>query len=394
VRGVNLMRVRDLKEHMKLPLNLCTASSLVFSAIACADTAPPPDPTTLSQLEEKLEADCSAGRFSGVVMARQDGRIVFKHICGLADAATKAPFTEETRVKIFSVSKTFTGTLIMSLADRGGIVLDGPARRYIPEMPAEWQQITIRQLLNHTSGVPDLTDKLLAAYQAHPQTGWDGALREVLAHLTAQDKAINGTPGAAWVYNNFGYELLARAIENVTHHSYEDEITKIIFAPAGMKTAEVAKPKIENGKIVGSKPSVGLAQGYIGKPGALEPANSFQFVQMGAGAIYANAQDMFNYDSALSSGKIVSAKVLDDCVQNAFVTLPNKASYGCGWVVRQLGSETYFQHDGGNNGFVTDFARDPRKGVTVVVMSNLGFVDPGDYRYPLMKILLGSSSHL
>lgn len=180
----------------------------------------------------------------------------------------------------------------------------------------------------------------------------------------------------------------------MTHHSYEDEITKIIFAPADMKTAEIAKPRIENGKIVGSKPSVGLAQGYIGKPGALEPANSFQFVQMAAGAIYASAQDMFKYNSALSSGNIVSAKVLDDCVHNAFVVRPNAVAYGCGGMVRQLGNETYFQHDGGNNGFAADFARDPNKGVTVVVMSNLGFLDPGEYRYPLMKILLRSSTHL
>ena len=378
---------------MKLALSLCTSLSLVSAAIAWADTAPPPDPTTLPQLEEKLAADCAAGRFAGLVIARQERRIVFRHVCGLANIATKAPFTDETRVKIFSVSKSFTGTLIMALVDRGGIALDEQARRYIPEMPAEWQQITIRQLLNHTSGIPDLTEKLLAAYQAHPASGWDGAVHDVLTHLDAQDKAIKGQPGAAFVYNNFGYELLARAIETVTHHSYEDEIAKIIFAPADMKTAEVARPKIVSGKIVGSQLTAGLAQGYNGKPGALQPAESFQFVQMGAGAIYANAQDLFNFDSALSSGKIVSAKVLDDCVRYAFVIRPNAVSYGCGWMVRQLGNEAYFQHDGGNNGFAADFARDPKKGIAVVVMSNLGFVDPSEYRYPLMKILLGSALH-
>ena len=378
---------------MKLALSLCASLSLVSVAIASADITPPPEPTTLSQLEAKLEADCAAGRFAGVVIARQERRIVFRHVCGLANIATKTPFTDETRVKIFSVSKTFTGTVIMALVDRGGIALDGPARLYIPEMPAEWQQITIRQLLNHTSGIPDLTEKLLAAYQAHPAGGWDGAMHDVLTHLDAQDKAIKGVPGAAFVYNNFGFELLARAIETVTHHSYEDEITKTIFAPADMKTAEVAKPKIESGKIVGSQLSAGLAQGYNGKPGALQPAESFQFVQMGAGAIYANAQDMFNYDSALSNGKIVSAKVLDDCVRHAFVIRPDAVSYGCGWMVRLLGNQIYYQHDGGNNGFAADFARDPNKGIAVVVMSNLGFVDPSEYRYPLMKILLGSASH-
>ncbi|HUO17841.1 MAG TPA: serine hydrolase [Verrucomicrobiae bacterium] len=122
---------------------------------------------------------------------------------------------------------------------------------------------------------------------------------------------------------------------------------------------------------------------------ALEPANSFQFAQMGAGAIYASAQDMLNFDSAPSRGEIVSSKVVEDCVTHAFIIRPT-LSYGCGWMVRKIGKETYLQHDDGNNGFVTDFARDPDQGIAVVVMSNLGFVDPSVYPYTLMRILLNS----
>lgn len=377
---------------MKVALSFCVGLSLISTVAASADSASAPDPTTLPQLEQKLVADCAAGRFSGVVIARKEGKIVFRHVCGLADVANRKPITEASRFKMFSVSKTFTGTLVMSLVDRGLMTFDAPVRRYVPEVPPEWQRITIQQLLNHTSGIPDLTEKLLHAYQADPAGGYDGAMHDVLTHLTAQDKVIKGVPGTAFIYNNFGYELLARAIENTTHHSYEEEIIKTIFIPAGMKTAEIAKPKIENGKLVGSQPSPGLAQGYNGKPGAPKPATSFQFVQMGAGAIYASPQDMLNYDSALSSGKIVSARVVEDCGAHAFVIRPNQVSYGCGWMRKTIENETYFQHDGGNNGFVTDFARDPKKGIAVVVMSNLGFADVTDIRYPLMKILLHSSA--
>src|SRR6202012_2136805 len=114
----------------------------------------------------------------------------------------------------------------------------------------------------------------------------------------------------------------------------EQAVAEDIFEPAHMDTAEIAKPQVENGKIVGSLPSAGLAQGYNGKPDDLQPANSFQFVQMGAGAIYASAQDMLNFDSALSSGKLVSEAVMKDCVTNAFVVFPepNSVSYGCGWM--------------------------------------------------------------
>jgi CubicO group peptidase (beta-lactamase class C family) len=369
-------------------MSLCLVV-LISTAAAAADTASPPDPTSLPQLEQKLTADCAAGRFAGVVLARKEGKIVFRHICGLADVARNKAFTQATRVKIFSVSKAFTGTLVMSLADRGLIEFDASARRYVAEMPVEWRQITVRQLLNHTSGIPDLTERLLAAYRDDPAGGYDGAMHYVLAHLSAEDMAIKGTPGTAFVYNNFGYELLARAIENITHHSYEKEIIKTIFVPAGMKTAEIAKPRTDNGKLIGSQPSAGLAQGYNGKSGALEAAHSLQFVQMGAGAIYAGAPDMLNFDSALSRG-LVSAKAVEDCRSHAFVIRPNQVSYGCGWMIRTIGDETYFQHDGGNNGFIADFARAPQKEIAVVVMSNLGFVDPGAYRYPLMKMLLGS----
>jgi CubicO group peptidase (beta-lactamase class C family) len=376
---------------MKSALSVCAVLSLISIGPALADSAPAPIATTLPQLEQKLTDDCAAGRFSGVVIARKAGTIVFRHICGLANAADGKPVTEASRFKIFSISKSFTGTLIMVLADRGLIALDESARRYVPEMPEEWQQITVRQLLNHTSGIPDLTRKILDAYRANPADGYDAAMHHVLADISAEDKAIKGIPGTVFVYNNFGYELLARAIENVSHASYEKEITDTIFIPAGMKTAEIAKPKIEDGRLTGSQPSPGLAQGYNGQPGALEPATSLQFTQMGAGSIYASAADLLDFDSALSRGEIVSPKILDDCGMHAFVILPT-VSYGCGWMWRKLKDETYFEHSGGNNGFATDFAREPQNGIAVIVMSNLGFAEPEDIRYALMTILLQSGS--
>ena len=376
---------------MKRALNLCILSLLFSMGTVSADNAPPHDPTTLAQLKVKLTADCEAGRFSGVVIARKAGEVIFQHVCGLADVASRKPITLGTRFKIFSVSKSFTGTLVMLLADRHLISLDEAARKNVPDMPEEWGAITIRQLLNHTSGIPDLTEKLLKAYQANASGLYDGAMHSVLTGASAEDKKITGVPGSAFVYNNFGYELLARVIENVSHKSYEQVITDEIFKPAHMDTAEISKPSISDGKLMGPQPSPGLAQGYNGKPGSLEPANSFQFVQMGAGAIYASARDMLNFDSTLSGGKLVSANIVTDCISNAFVVRPNLVSYGCGWMDRKIGDELYFQHDGGNNGFAADFARDPDKRITVVVMSNLGFVDPGDYRYPLMSILLNPS---
>ncbi|MFC7399933.1 serine hydrolase domain-containing protein [Chelatococcus sp. GCM10030263] len=384
---------------MKRALSLGIASLVLSIGAARADEAPPPPyATNLAQLDERLSADCAAGRFAGVVAPRKAGKVIYQHACGLADVTSQKPNTLSTRYKIFSVSKSFTETLVMMLADRHLIGLDEPARRYVPELPAEWSGLTIRQLLDHTSGIPDLTEKLLQAYQANPSAGYDGAMHTVLSGASAEDKAISGVPGSKFLYNNFGYEILARVIENVSHAPYEQVITKEIFNPAHMDTAEIARPAIKDGKLTGSQPSLNLAQGYNGNPGALESANSFQFVQIGAGAIYASAQDMFNFDSALSSGTLVSKNIVADCRAHAFVLFPepNGVSYGCGWMNREIGEEPYFQHDGGTNGFNTDFARDPREGVAVVVMSNLGFTYPiaSSIRHALMAILLTPQSRL
>jgi CubicO group peptidase (beta-lactamase class C family) len=263
-------------------------------------------------------------------------------------------------------------------------------------MPEEWSGITIRQLLNHTSGIPDLTEKLLDAYEGNPSGGYDDAMHSVLAGISTEEKQFGGNPGTKFVYNNFGYELLALLIENVSHASYEQVITQKIFEPAQMDTAEIAKPSVLDGKLVGSQLSPGLAQGYNGKPGMLNPANSFQFVQMGAGAVYASAQDMLNFDSALFDGKLVSKEMVEECSAHAIMVLPNPnpVSYGCGWMNRKVGGEPYFQHDGGTNGFVADFARDPRENVAVVIMSNFGFADTRSIRNALMALILKPSSQI
>jgi CubicO group peptidase (beta-lactamase class C family) len=117
---------------MKLTLSLGIGSFLIAAIAAHAGGDPVHEPTTLPQL---------AGRFWGVIEARREKQIVFRHVCDFANFADGAPITEASKFKIFSVSKSFTGTLIMTLVERGLIALDAPARQYVPEMPVEWQQI-------------------------------------------------------------------------------------------------------------------------------------------------------------------------------------------------------------------------------------------------------------
>jgi len=246
--------------------------------------------------------------------------------------------------------------------------------------------VTVRHLLNHLSGIPDLTNDLLDPYLKIGLTSHDAAMKHVLTSKAAQVPPKT-YPGLNWAYNNFGYELLATLIERVSGESSARFIERNIFKPARMTSASVELPLVQKGGVKRARPSPGLAQGYNGEPGKLKPANSYSFVQQGAGALHMAYGDLLAFNKALTSGKILSPRTQALSRSEAF---PIRAGtgYGLGWLTRHVSGKPYLQHSGGTNGFATDFARTPDGRTAVIIMSNLGFANAEDYRKSLMEALL------
>lgn len=342
-------------------------------------------PEKFRTFDAKLSAECAAGNLSGVVSVTIGGTRAYTHTCGMSDRSKQTPITIQSRFKIFSITKMLTGVAVMTLIDRGKLAAGDSAKRYLPDLPRPWRDVTIRELLEHTSGVPDLTNQLLDAYMEKPIDGWSVALKRTLE--AASSSPLLESPGSKWRYNNFGYELLADVIQRVTGKEFPNAMRDLVFEPAAMRTAEIARPRIVHGKIDGSQPSEGLAVGYACKADGGGPATSYSFVQYGAGSVYASADDFEQLDRALRAGQLLSPAMQRASISDAFVKTGG-APYGYGLLVREIDGKRYLQHDGGNNGYVTDFARGADTAVSATVLSNDSCAEVGALRKSLMAILL------
>ena len=346
--------------------------------------------TDFSSIERRLDTECSAGSFSGIVLVTRPAAKPYEHVCGSADLARHVPMTADTRFKLFSTTKTLTAIAVMRLVESGKLKLNAPVIDYIPEAPKEWSGVTIRHLLQHTSGLPDQTERLLAVFKSDHRS----AMTAVLAEDRAAGMKPETLPGAVWKYNNFGYELLAAAAANVAHMPFDAALQTLVFTPAGMNTAIVEKPLYVDGK-PGSVPDVNLAQGYNGTADKPEPAVSYEFIQLGAGSVHATAQDFVALDAALKAGKLLRPETLRSMASN----LRNSGEldrgprgYGLGLMVRGTPPLIYIGHDGGNNGFVSDFERYP-DGTMLIVMSNFGFAQIEWVRAAVAEALNASGAH-
>jgi len=355
----------------------------MFLLTGCATVVPAPE---LDGLRQRLVADCVAGLFSGVVAVKKDERIVFLHSCGHSDVERRAPIRPDARYKLFSTSKPLTATAVLKLVELGRMELEAPLRAYVPDVPAEWGSITIRQLLQHRSGVPELTEKLLDTYRQGSRSH-EQAMAHLLGSLSEEEKKLSGAPGQGWRYSNFSYELLALAAARAGRAPFDRVLHKLVFAPAGMRTANVelieAKGEME------AAPSPGLVRGFAGTPADLRPALSYSFVQQGAGAVHASYEDLMAFDKALSRGRLLSP-AMQARMETEAVSVNDGVRYGYGWMIRSVGPCTYWQHSGGNNGYTSEFARAPDARVAIVVLSNLEFAKVGEIRSMAMKAMLES----
>jgi CubicO group peptidase (beta-lactamase class C family) len=312
--------------------------------------------------EKLLQETVVDKRFKGVVagFSMQD-KANWQSAAGYADEENDIKFTTDTRTRIASIVKSFTALAIMQLYEKGLLDLDKPIQQYIPDYPKKDKGvITVRQLLNHSSGV--------SAYKSHKETETTKnyeTLEEAMSVF--QDRPLLHVPGATYSYTTYGYVVLGSVIEKITGMSYEDYIQKNILDIAGMSNTGVEK----YGEVYTNKSvlyhSKKKGKIIVGKVNNLSN-------RLPAGGYYSTIGDLLSFGQAILDHKFVKESTLELMLTNNGLKKEGNP-YGFGWYLYG-GKENpggVFGHSGAQTGVSAQFLIIPkRKSVSVVLANTSG----------------------
>jgi CubicO group peptidase (beta-lactamase class C family) len=313
------------------------------------------------------------------VLVRMNGRTLFKRGYGRRDLRSGSPIDAHANFRLASCTKQFTALAVLLLVQDGKLRLDDRLTDIFPEFPAYGRTITLRNLLNHTSGLvayEDLMDRTYAgkSWQEIPQIS-DAAVFD----LMAQQTATKFPPGAAWEYSNSGYCVLARVVEKTSGMPFADFLRQRIFAPLKMH-ATIA---YENGK---SRVKA-RAYGYTKDAGLwLETDQSPTSATLGDGGVYSSLDDLSKWDDALRHYTLLSEAAMQPAL--TAVALPEDSrpapegpdgepiKYGFGWFLNPYRGHARMWHYGESIGFRTVIERFPADGLTIIILANRTDLDP------------------
>jgi CubicO group peptidase (beta-lactamase class C family) len=308
------------------------------------------------------------------VIVVQNGQVIVRRAYGMADLQRHTRATPETDYRLASVSKQFTAMAVMLLARDGRVRYDQPVREILPELPAATRAVTLRHLLNHTSGLWDYEDLIPETRTAQLND------RDVLALLTPKD-SLYFPAGSAYRYSNSGYVLLGLIVERASGIAFPEFLRARIFTPLGM-TATVAH--VEGVDTVPHR-----AYGYSpDTTGFTATDQSVTSATLGDGGIYTNVDDMIRWDRALYGNALVDAATLELATTPPLLPGGAPTEYGFGWFVDTYRGERRWRHTGETSGFRNAIQRYPARRFTVIVLTNRSSGEPGPIAERVADLLL------
>jgi len=321
------------------------------------------------QIDSLLASSFTSDAPGGAVMVIQNGKIVHKKGYGLADVENGTPITTDTVFHLGSVGKQFTAMGIMMLVEQGLLNYDDSISSHLPELRWTGDEVTVRRLLHHTSGILgyDDSDEIYDALLASADLPTNDNLLSVLAKVGD----FQSDPGEEYSYSNTGYDVLGALIERVSGQTYSAFMNDKIFRPLGM-THTFAMPNSQrlNGKNVASS--------YYfedGEPWAYEP-DPLDMLS-GSGSIYSTVGDMFLFDQALYTDALVSQETLAEAFISGVLNNGEETEYGFALDLGEYAGETYVAHSGAWLGFESYYLRFPERNLSVVILLNLDYLETG-----------------
>lgn len=307
------------------------------------------------------------GQFNGSIVVAVDERPIYRNGFGEADFQTHRRFDADRVSNLGSVSKQFTSTAIMMLAQAHRLSYDDRVGSYVPELADQLKGITLRHLLNHTSGIPDVGD--LGIDQPRLATA------EVLARLARPDHIVS-PPGEKYRYSNANYVLLGEVIKRVTGQPLATFLESRIFAPLDMRSTFL----YDGQRHTDSAP----AKAYD-EFGNEDDAND---LIPGADGIYSTVDDLLKWDRGLFSGKLVSRAALDTAFTPGTVK-EGTSSYGFGWNITEKDGRKFIWHQGATGGYRALLLRVLANKMTIIILTNRGNTKRLEIADAILNILDG-----
>jgi len=319
-------------------------------------------------LDSYMDAQDSLNEFSGAVLVASKGKVIYQKAFGYADREWKQVNAIDTKFEICSLTKQFTATAILQLAEQHRLNLEDKLSLYFPRYP-KGDSVTLHMLLNHTSGIAD--------YSSLPR--FEGLRRVPLTKDSVislfKDQPYLFSPGTRWSYSNSNYFLLGCIIEKVTGQSYDAFLLNNVILRAGLGNTAVN----HSDSVLANR-----SRGYTrSESGGWKNAEDFAMESVySAGSVISTVTDLFHWQQALWDGRIVSRKML------AKMTTPYLNNYGYGLMIDTFHRHLRISHGGAIPGFTSFLGYFPADDLHIVVLSN-DFGNSGPIGDALADIVFG-----
>ncbi|MBS1598556.1 MAG: beta-lactamase family protein [Bacteroidetes bacterium] len=343
---------------MKISLTILLA--IIQAPIFCQDLS--------KKLDNYLSATNRRNKFNGTALIAYKNEIILYKGYGFKNKERKILNDTATIYRIGSITKSFTAATILNLYDKGLLSLDDPLNKYIPDYPSG-NKITIRNLLTHTSGIPEY---LFAKGYDKEDFSKPISIERLISFF--KNGPLIFKPGEKMSYSNSNYILLAYTIEVITHKKYELVVRNVVLDPLQMN---------HSGFDFKNLADTNKAFGYNN---IFKRNGSIQFVsdsshEVGGGSIYSTAMDLYKWDRSFYSNKILRHQTYEQ------VITPFKDHYGYGWFVDTAYGRLNVFHGGGIPGFVSHIQRFPIDNLCIILLSNNSYCDLNEMGNKLAAII-------
>jgi CubicO group peptidase (beta-lactamase class C family) len=365
---------------------LCLLALLFVFLVASSSRAQSSQDQTATALEAIFSPLANANSPGLAVLVRKDGPTAFERGYGARELRSFAKIDPQTNFRLASCSKQFTAMSIMLLVHDGTLRYDATLTDVFPDFPTYGKAITIRNLLNHTSGLPDYEDLMAAAEKRKGAALWTPTRQiqdaEVL-DLLKQETAGKFAPGSKWSYSNSGYVVLGLVVARISGKPFREFLRERIFAPLKMSQT-LAYQK-------GEKEVTRRAYGHSKVGNTWEETDqSPTSATLGDGGIYSSLTDLAKWDDALAQHTLLSEKEMlpaltpAQLISGAQPKWPANSdrpegtpvSYGFGWFLDPYRNHARMWHYGDTIGFHTYILRFPADRLTIIVLCNRTDLDP------------------
>ncbi len=333
----------------------------------------------ITKIDELMQVYYDYGKFNGTVLVAEEGKVIYKKGFGMANREWKIPNKPNTKFRIGSITKQFTSMLIMQLVEEGKVELEGKLTDYLPDYRKDTgDKVTIHHLLTHTSGIP--------SYTSLPNFSQDimrnpYSIDEIIEKFCSGDFEFQS--GSKYRYNNSGYFILGAIIEKVTGKDYEEVLKERILDPLGMKNTGY-----DHYETIIPDRAAGYNKTFDGYENAPYLDMMLPFA---AGALYSSVEDLYLWDQALYTEKLLSNKMKETMFKPH--AAPLGTNYGYGWFIlkrsfpKSKETVNIISHGGGINGFNTLIERLVDDKHLIVLFNNTPGVSLSEMSQAIMYIL-------